>query len=84
MRIRVRSGERNINLILPTALVFSPATAWAGDYFGRKYSDGAMDHLPPDALKKLFAEIRRIKRKHGKWNLVEIDTADGEHIKIEL
>ena len=84
MKIRVQSQDTNINLILPTALVFSRGSAWLANHVGRKYSGNAMDQIPPEALKLLFAEFRRIKRKHGSWKLVEIDSSEGDHIRIEL
>ena len=84
MKIRVESGEFKINVILPTALVFSRGSAWLANHVGRKYSGNAMDQIPPEALKLIFAEFRRIKRKHGKWKLVEIDSSEGDRIRIEL
>lgn len=84
MKIKVQSGDVNINLILPTAFVFSRGSAWLANQVGRKYSGNAMDQIPKDALKLIFAEFRRIKRKHGSWKLVEIDSCAGDRIRIEL
>lgn len=84
MKIKVQSGTANIYLILPTTLVFSRGSAWLANHVGRKYSGNAMDNIPPEALKLIFAEFRRIKRKHGAWKLVEIDSSEGDRIRIEL
>ena len=32
----------------------------------------------------LFAEFRRIKRRYGRWELVDVESADGQIVKIIL
>lgn len=84
MKIEIRGGEENMTLLLPTGIIFSRGTAWLADTVGRKYAGDAMKDIPPEALKNLFAEIRRIKRRYGKWELVDVESADGEKVKITL
>ena len=84
MRIKVKGDGHNINIPLPTSLVFSKGTVWLANHFGRKYAGDAMRDIPPEALDKLFAEFRRIKRKHKHWVLVEVHSADGEDVEITL
>jgi len=84
MRIRVRSKDTNINIPIPTRLIFSKGTAWLANHFGRKYAGDALKDIPPEAMEKIFGEFRRMKRLDRHWQLVEIDTADGEHIEITL
>lgn len=84
MRIKVKSEDTNINIPLPTNLVFSKATVWLANHFGRKYAGDAMKDIPPEALDKFFAEFRRIKRMYGHWVLVEAHTSDGEEVCITL
>ena len=84
MRIKVKSGDTNINIPVPTNLVFSKGSVWLANRFGRKYAGDAMKDLPPEALDKLFAEFRRIKRKHGSWDLVEVESSDGSQVLIRL
>ena len=84
MRIRVKSDGCNINIPLPTNLVFSKGTVWLANHFGRKYAGDAMKDIPPEALDKLFGEFRRIKRQYGHWDLVEVTEADGTEVKITL
>ena len=76
MRIKVKSPEGNLNLILPTNLVFSKGTVWLANHFGRKYAGDAMKNISPEALDRLFAEFRRIKRAYGRWELVEVHSAN--------
>lgn len=84
MRIRVKGDGHNINIPIPTNLVFSKGTVWLAKHFGRKYAGNAMQDIPPEALDKLFAELRRIKRRHKHWTLVEIRSADGQEVYITL
>lgn len=84
MRIKIKDEDTNINLLLPTNLIFSKGTVWLANHFGRKYAGDAMKDIPPEALDRLFAEFRRIKRKHKHWVLVEVESSDGDAVSIEL
>lgn len=84
MRIRIQSVEHQFTVLLPTRLVFSKATVWLANHFGRKYAGDAMKDIPPEAMDALFAEFRRIKKKHGSWELVDVETAGGERVKVVL
>lgn len=84
MRIRVKGEGHNINIPVPTNLVFGKGTVWLANHFGRKYAGDAMKDIPPEALDRLFAEFRRIKRQYGHWDLVEVQSSDGEEVSITL
>ena len=83
MRIRVRSDGRNICLALPTRLIFSKTLMKLGLRFGRAYSPDVPD-LSPEAVDALCDEIRRIKKKYGSWELVEVLSAEGDTVQITL
>ena len=84
MRIQIRGGGHDMNLCFPTWLCFSRATVWFANHFGRKYAEDAMKNIPPEALEALFAEFRRIKKKHGSWELVDVESSSGERVKVIL
>ena len=84
MKIHVKYDEGNIRLWLPTNLVFSKGTVWLANRVGRKYAGEAMKEIPPEALDKLFTELRWIKGIHGSWDLVEVKSADGNEVLIQL
>lgn len=84
MKIQIRSNGFPITIPLPTNLVFSRSALRLANRLGRKYAGQELDALPPGALDALFAEIRRIKRQYGRWELVEIESADGDIVKISL
>lgn len=84
MKILIKDREHDLKLIFPTALIFSKGTVWLANHFGRKYAADALKDIPPEALDKLFAEFRRIKKKHGSWELVDVESSSGERVKITL
>ena len=84
MKIHIKSGSQNLRIRIPTGLVFSPLGARFICRYGLQYAGDAMKDLSPEALSALFAEFRRIKRKHGSWELVDIESSDGELVKVVL
>lgn len=84
MKVQIREDGHQFSLALPTGLVCSKLVARLANSAGRKYAPDAMENISPEALEVLFAELRRIKKKYGSWLLVEVDSADGEHVSVEL
>jgi len=84
MRIRIKSDERNLNIVLPTKLIFGRWIVYLANTVGRKYAGEQMAAISPEALDALFKEFRRIKDHYGKWELVDIQSSDGESVKIIL
>ena len=84
MKIIVKTPEHTIRLGLPTSLIFSKGSAFLAEKLGRKYSPESMVNIPEEAIPKLCAELRRIKKKYGVYELVEVESADGEYVQIIL
>lgn len=84
MKIIVRSQEHDIRLGIPTSWIFSRGSAFLAEKLGRKYAPESMVDIPPDAIPILCAELRKIKKKYGTYELVEMETAGGEYVKITL
>ena len=84
MKIRIKSSEVNMNLMLPTRLLFGKTVVKIANTIGRRYAAEALESIPPEALEILCAELRRIKKQHGSWELVDVETADGDIVKIAL
>lgn len=84
MKIRIKDHGRGFIILLPTGLFFSNTCAKLANRYGRKAAPEAMACISPEALEILFAELRRIKKKHGVWELAEVESADGEYVKITL
>ena len=84
MRIQIKSAEKNLNIVLPTKLIFGRWVVFLANTVGRRYAGEHMDAISPDSLNALFAEFRRIKDRYGKYELVDIESAAGEKVKIIL
>ena len=99
MRIKVKAEGHNINIPIPTGLIFSKPAVWLYMKLARRYSghareyisadteqvaDKVLSHIPDEAVYALCAELMRIKKKYGKWDLVEVKTASGEEVNITL
>lgn len=100
MRIKVKSGNTRINIPIPTGLLFSKASAWlwlktvrmtakpyVSQYMPESVSgkaDSIMEDLSDEAVYALCAELMRIKRKYGSWDLVEVESSDGSQVLICL
>lgn len=99
MRIQIRAEGHNINIPIPTGMIFSKPSVWLYLKLARKVSprvsrympedvevsvDEILEKLPDEAVYALCAEIMCIKRKYGKWDLVEIKSSSGEEVKITL
>lgn len=82
MRIHVKDGERNIRFWLPTGFIFSSITAEITAFTMRKYVNDPHVNLSSKQLRVLFAEMRRIKQRHGSWELVNVEGAKGEVIQV--
>ena len=84
MRIRVLNEDTDVNLRIPTNLIIGKTVVKLANTVGRHYAGDALDKIPPEALEVLCAELRRIKKKHGSWELVDIRSADGSIVRITL
>lgn len=84
MKIYIKSEHHNLRLYLPTGLIFSKTIARLGWRFGLQYAEGVLKGISPEAMETLFAEFRRIKRKHGSWELANVEGADGQMVRIIL
>ena len=84
MRIRIRSAEKNLNLILPTRLLFSRPVMRLIRFSSRYWRDDYLNNLSPEAIDILFTEFRRIKNRYGSWELVNVESADGDVVQIVI
>ena len=83
MKIHIRSEERGFTILFPTKLIFSKAVLKYGLKVGKRYSDAVPD-ISPAAVDALCDEIRRIKKTHSDWELVNIQSDDGKEVQIYL
>ena len=89
MRIKVRTEDAKFKHIFPNFFVFIRLTwsiiskAVAGQL--SKSSPGIGNINIDSAMAgQLMAELRRIKRRYGRFTLVDVESADGDIVKIIL
>ena len=99
MKIQVKSDGHSISIPIPTGLIFSKPSVWLYLKLARTYAsyakeyipenieisvDALLTRLPDEAVYALCAEIKRIKRRYGSWELVEVISSDGDEVHISL
>ncbi|MBR2409169.1 MAG: hypothetical protein IKB07_09500 [Lachnospiraceae bacterium] len=81
MRIYITEASRKIlNLRIPLGLAINRMTA--GFIARRCRKEGI--HISKGQLRVLIKEVKKYKKHHKNWKLVEIDSADGAHVEIVL
>ena len=80
MRIIVRDGEHNLNIPFPTGLMVIGRPA--GGAWAARRKMGVP--TPQKLLGGVMMGWRRFRRHYPKWTLVEVESHEGEHVKIEL
>ena len=81
MKIVVKQTEgKNIRLMFPSRLILNRATA-AFVPLALKDSDLKITRQQAYAMIRVILDCRR---RFPDWTLAEVDTADGEHIRVKL
>lgn len=88
MRIKIKTEGRSFTISIPTFLLTSHHLLafgyWVTKKTSGKYSPAPMPDLDAAALKKLCRELRRIKKQYGRYELVHVQSADGDGVRITL
>ena len=83
MKIHIRGNEKDLNLWFPTGMVCNATMVRLWLRTAKKYSDTVPD-IPPHSVNALCRELKRIKKTYGEWTLVDVESADGQEVKIIL
>ena len=88
MRIYVKSpGSRTINIALPTRLILNNLTATIGTKQLNKYINANTQEeifLSPVEVRKFIRLIHELRKKYPDWYIVDVESANGEIVKIKL
>ena len=76
MKITVTEDGRRIVIPLP----MGPITSNIICHVIKRHAES----VPVDALREMFSALRKFKRKHGGWRLIEVHGADGETVTIDF
>ena len=81
MKIQVTgSQEPPVRITLPTALVLNALTA---RLMGLHIKDREVP-LTGAQLSSIFRELRAYSHRHPEWVFVEVESADGTHVRITI
>ncbi len=85
MRILVRRGpEPEVDIRLPDFLLTSTTLYRLGLFLGKRYAGNGMPDISPESLKKISAALKDAKRKYGSFELVHVESSQGEDVTIWL
>ena len=84
MKIKVKDADKNIKIIFPTCLVLNRLAALAAPKFLNKKLKRHGIEITSAQSVKFVKTVNRFRRRHKNWKLVEVNSADGEHIEIRL
>lgn len=82
MKIIVKADGHNIHLRFPTALLCNRLVLRIVMDIGLKHATDVFERLQQAQPERFIGAIRQIHKKYGLYRLVEVDSADGEHIEI--
>ena len=80
MKITVRSDEVNLCIPFPTGLVFNDLTA----AIAPKFLEQNGITITAKQARKVIRAMRKFKRRHRDWVLVEVQSADGDYVEVKL
>lgn len=83
MRIQVKSEDVRLDIPLPTSMLLSP---WVSRIVLRAVhkEDRDLSWLAPELIAGLQKSLKSWIRRNGHFTLVEVESADGEIVKIKL
>lgn len=82
MKIIVKADGHNIRLRFPTALLCNRFVLHIVMNIGQKYAPDVFETLQKAQPERFIKIIRQIHKKYGLYQLVEVESADGEHVEI--
>ena len=85
MKICIRSADGpHLTIPLPNEMLFSPTVLKIALKTGRQFADGHAPDIPPETIAALCAAIKDYRQNYGPWELVHVESADGDSVIIEV
>lgn len=84
MKITIKEGKhRPFHIVFPTRMIFSPMLISLGLRIARKNSPQVPD-IPSSAVKAICRSVRETKHRYRCYELVAVESNDGDVVKITL
>lgn len=80
MKVQIRKGDHEQVIHLPTKMLLNKFVLRMA-FKNRKTN---LNGISAEAADVILAELEKVKAKYGSWDLVEVDSADGEKVTITL
>lgn len=82
MQIIIKSKELNLHLFFPTALVFNSLTL--GIFLRTLKKSVPRIQMNQKVTQNFVRELKRIKKRYGRLELVNVESAEGEKVIVRL
>ena len=82
VKVIVPKEKVRIHLPVPLSLIFNRLTCPIIAHFATKYTEGLI--LEGDQLYEIVQTLKQSKKIYGHYDLVDIETSEGEIVKISL
>ena len=83
MNVFIKEGgtkPKKFRIILPTSLIFNRFTAG----FAVKEAEENGVKITKDQMIDLFKAVKKYKRSHKDWTLVEVISSNGDEVRVKL
>lgn len=80
MKISIKSDDLKLTLRLPTGLILNRLTA--GIVCRKLKKEGI--HLTRKQIVLFIKELKKYKKKHRDWNLVEVEESDEDSVIVKI
>lgn len=80
MRIKVKSSDAHFSLIIPTSFICSKL----GVKLISRYCIKDKGKLSDIQIREMAAALKKFRKKHRDWVLVDVRSNDGERVLIKL
>ena len=78
MKIHIEKQNHKRSILLPTNFLLSKSMVKVGMFLIKD------SEINKEAAYAICEELRRIKKKYGTWELIDLRSVDGERITITL
>ena len=85
MKILLKHNKHNIYFIFPTRVLCSKTILLIFNRINQKKHYSHIPYIPPHYARTLYREIKECKKRYGKaWTPIELESAQGDTIKIKF
>ena len=85
MRIYITHNNFTFVIPVPTRLFLNKPVVKLANCACKGYCPEMVPDIDPEDVEKLYQEIKKCKKRYGKkWDLVDVQSASGEEVRIRL